>query len=71
MHSSKGLQFKAVILLFADDCPADFPDTTEADERCLFYVALTRAEDFLAISCSRKSKFIEEIKASAADKADS
>jgi superfamily I DNA/RNA helicase len=61
MHSSKGLQFKAVILLFADDCPADFPDTTEEEERCLFYVALTRAEDYLAISCSKKSKFIEEI----------
>jgi superfamily I DNA/RNA helicase len=61
MHSSKGLQFKAVILLFADECPAHFPDTDEAEERCLFYVALTRAEDFLAISCSRKTKFIAEI----------
>ena len=61
MHSSKGLQFKAVILLFADECPAHFPDTDEAEERCLFYVALTRAEDFLAISSSRKTKFINEI----------
>ena len=67
MHSSKGLQFKAVILLFADDCPAHFPDTTEAEERCLFYVALTRAEDYLAVSCSRKSTFIEEIELVSAD----
>jgi len=61
MHSSKGRQFRAVILIFADDCPADFPDTIEEEERCLFYVALTRAEDYLAISCSQQSKFIKEI----------
>lgn len=69
MHSSKGLQFKAVILLFADDCPADFSGTTEEkeEERCLFYVALTRAEDYLAISCSRKSKFIDEIQSAGVD----
>jgi len=66
MHSSKGLQFKAVILLFAGDCPADFPDTTEEEERSLFYVALTRAEDYLAISSSNGSKFIKEIQAAGA-----
>ncbi len=65
MHGSKGLQFKAVILLFTGDCPADFPGTTEADERRLFYVALTRAEDFLAISSSGTSKFVSEIEAAA------
>jgi UvrD-like helicase C-terminal domain/AAA domain/Nuclease-related domain len=61
MHGSKGLQFRAVILMFADDCPASFSDTTEEAERCLFYVALTRAEDYLAISCSRTSGFAGEI----------
>jgi superfamily I DNA/RNA helicase len=60
-----GHQFKAVILLFADDCPTDFSGTTQEmeEERCLFYVALTRAEDYLAISCSGKSTFIHEIEA--------
>jgi superfamily I DNA/RNA helicase len=62
-HAAKGLQFKAVILLFANECPARFADTTEEDERRLFYVALTRAEDFLAVSYSGPSKFIDEIKA--------
>lgn len=62
MHGAKGLQFKAVILLFADECPANFPDVDEDDERRLFYVALTRAEEFLAVSCSKASKFIRDIK---------
>ncbi len=66
MHGSKGFQFKAVILLFADDCPAQFPDTDEAEERRLIYIALTRAEDYLAISCSKKSGFVAEIEVAAA-----
>ena len=61
MHGSKGLQFRAVILLFADECPAHFADIDEEDERRLFYVALTRAEEFLAISCSKPCKFLQEI----------
>jgi ATP-dependent exoDNAse (exonuclease V) beta subunit len=61
MHSSKGLQFKAVILIFAGDCPAQFPDSDEEEERRLFYVALTRAEDYLVVSRSRESKFTNEI----------
>jgi hypothetical protein len=63
MHSAKGLQFKAVAILFAGDCPADFPGTNPDEERRLFYVALTRAEDYLAISFSRKSPFTDEIQA--------
>jgi hypothetical protein len=62
-HAAKGLQFKAVLFLFANECPARFADTSEADERRLYYVALTRAEDFLAVSHSGDSKFIDEIKA--------
>ena len=61
-HAAKGLQFKAVVFLFANECPAHFADMTEEDERRLFYVALTRAEDFLAVSYSGPSKFIDEIK---------
>ncbi len=62
-YGAKGLQFRAVIFIFSDECPAHFSDTQEADERRLFYVGLTRAEDYLAVSCSRNSKFVDEIKA--------
>ena len=70
MHSARGLQYKAVIIVFANDCPADFPDTTAQEERCLFYVALTRAEDYLAVSCSGKVGFGAEIKAAGTDGSD-
>ena len=63
MHGSKGLQFKAVILLFADECPLQASNADKMEERRLFYVALTRAEDYLAISSTGKSKFVAEIKA--------
>ncbi len=63
MHASKGLQFKAVIVIFADACPAQFIEGNEDEERALFYVALTRAEDHLAISCTGTSQFIQEIEA--------
>lgn len=62
-HAAKGLQFKAVVFVFANECPAHFADTTEDAERRLFYVAMTRAEDYLAVSYSGPSKFIDEIKA--------
>lgn len=39
---------------------------TVEEERCLFYVGLTRAEDFLAVSCSGKMGFGAEIAAAAA-----
>lgn len=61
IFSSKGLQFRAVIVLFANECPAGFPDTTEASERKLFYVALTRAEEYLVITQSGMSSFTDEI----------
>ena len=70
MHGAKGLQFKAVILLFADECPLHASNTDETEERRLFYVALTRAEDFLVISCSGKSKYVAEIEAAAAAERD-
>jgi len=43
-----------------DDCPGTF---IEAEERRLFFVGLTRAEDYLAISFTGKSKFVAEIEA--------
>ena len=63
IHSAKGLQYRAVILLWADHLPMPFGDTDEETGRRLFYVALTRAEDYLAISASSSasSKFLNEI----------
>ena len=40
--------------------PAETSD--EEEERRFMYVALTRAIDFLAITCSQQSKFIDEIR---------
>ncbi len=61
IHSSKGLQYRAVFVLFADECPATYADTSPEAERRLFYVALTRAEEFLVISQSRNGPFTDEI----------
>jgi superfamily I DNA/RNA helicase len=61
IHSAKGLQYRAVILMWADHLPRQFDDTNELEERSLMYVASTRPEDFLAISASGQSTFISEI----------
>ena len=50
IHSAKGLQYRAVVLIFADQLGAGDLDVQE--ERRLLYVALTRPEDFLAVTCS-------------------
>jgi hypothetical protein len=54
IHASKGLQYRAVILLWAGDLPFVPPQSLhdEEAERRLFYVGLTRAEDFLALTAS-------------------
>lgn len=46
MNHAKGLQFRAVVVLFADLPEKDWE---QAEARRLFHVALTRAEDFLAV----------------------
>ena len=61
MHAAKGLQFRAVILFAGHDCPAKFSNTDEAEERSLFYVALTRPEDYLVISTSGTSAYMTKI----------
>lgn len=57
IHSAKGLQYAAVFVLWADLFPAPFPDTNEEQERNLFYVALTRPEEYLMITSSGHSSF--------------
>jgi hypothetical protein len=61
IYSAKGLQYRAVILIWADQLPRDFDDSNEAEERSLMYVAITRPEDFLAISASGYSTFVSKI----------
>jgi superfamily I DNA/RNA helicase len=57
IHSAKGLQYAAVFVLWADLFPAPFSDTDEEQERNLFYVALTRPEEYLMITSSGHSSF--------------
>ncbi|AKH36937.1 MULTISPECIES: nuclease-related domain-containing DEAD/DEAH box helicase [Nitrosomonas] len=64
MHSAKGLQYRAVILLWTDHLPIPFGNTDEESDKRLLYVALTRSEDYLAISSSSPSKFLNEIEQS-------
>jgi superfamily I DNA/RNA helicase len=60
IRKATGLQFRAVILLWADLLPSYRP---ESDERTLFYLAMTRAEDVLAILHSGRSEYVDEIRA--------
>ncbi len=64
IHGSKGLQYRAVILLWADRLPRSFPDTDPAEDPKLMYVALTRPEDYLFITHSEPSPFIDRIRQS-------
>jgi hypothetical protein len=62
IHASKGLQYRAVIVLWADRLPG-LKGTPKEDAR-LMYVALTRAEDFLFLTHSGPSEFIRLIRQS-------
>jgi hypothetical protein len=69
IHSAKGLQYRAVVLLFADQLGAAEADQ-EGDRR-LLYVALTRPEDalavtFLAREAGTASALVETMRASPA-----
>lgn len=62
IHSAKGLQYRVVILMWADLLPSGFPDSDVEEERRLMYVALTRPEDMLFMTCSSDSAFIGDIR---------
>lgn len=55
ISSAKGLDFRAVILLFSD--MRDFDDELD-DDRTLLYVGLTRSRDYLWILYSQMSDLI-------------
>lgn len=48
--------------MWADLLPSEFPDSDVEGERRLMYVALTRPEDMLFITCSMESAFVRDIR---------
>jgi superfamily I DNA/RNA helicase len=66
MHSAKGLQWRAVLVMRADTTPF-MPDRDasrdeqERLERGLMYVAMTRAEEMLAFTRSTTNGFASQI----------
>jgi hypothetical protein len=63
MFSAKGLQWRAVLILWADLLPYGRDPEQWKLERGLMYVAMTRAEDELVLTRSGYSPFIDEIEA--------
>jgi superfamily I DNA/RNA helicase len=63
MHSCKGLQWRAVLILWADLLPYRRDPEQWKLERGLMYVAMTRAEDELVLTRSGYSPFTGEIEA--------
>jgi superfamily I DNA/RNA helicase len=63
MHSCKGLQWRAVLILWADLLPYGRDPEQWKLERGLMYVAMTRAEYELVLTRSRYSPFTDEIEA--------
>ena len=63
MHSCKGLQWRAVLILWADLLPYGRNPEQWKLERGLMYVAMTRAEDELVLTRSGYSPFTGEIEA--------
>ena len=61
MHSARGLQFRIVLLLWADLLPSPFSTRDEAHDRGLLYVAMTRAEDMLVVLHSGNSAYVDEL----------
>lgn len=66
IHSVKGLQFRAVILMWADLLYG--PDNAERhrNDRALLYVGLTRAQTFLRVCWTRGTALTAEIEAAIA-----
>lgn len=63
IHSSKGLQYRAVVLIWADALSSSM-HLDEESEAQLMYVACTRAEDFLGILHSKQTSLLSSLKRS-------
>ena len=59
IHSAKGLQYKAVIVLWTDLLPRT--GSNPESERCVLYVAITRAENDLVLLGSGSRGFASEL----------
>lgn len=66
IHSVKGLQFKAVIIVWADVLSGAGNAEWSAKDQALLYVGLTRAQTFLCISWTKGTTLTAEIEASVA-----
>lgn len=62
MHSSKGLEFPLVVIPGLGELP--IPANDAAVEAKLLYVAMTRSTDKLLLTASRKSAFVDLLRAS-------
>jgi superfamily I DNA/RNA helicase len=63
MHASKGREWSAVAVIRAEESVVPDEASPETEERRLFYVAITRARDWLQISTAKKnptSRFVVE-----------
>jgi len=63
VDSAKGLQYRAVIILWPD-LFRPFNHNDESLEKRRFYVALTRAEDLVVLTSSKSNKNIEVVEKS-------
>jgi len=61
IHSAKGLQYKAVIVIWAGLMSATFGQIDPVTERKLMFVGLTRAEDYLAVIYSPPGSLAMEL----------
>lgn len=59
MHSSKGLEFPVVFIPGVGFMPMQSQESV--DEARLLYVAMTRATDYLELSCDRDSVFVKRL----------
>jgi hypothetical protein len=66
IHSAKGLQFRAVILMWADVLYGPSDADRYVKDRALLYVGLTRAQTFLRICWTRGTALTAEIEAAIA-----
>ena len=66
IYSAKGLQFRAVILMWADLLYAAKNSERHGGDRALLYVGLTRAQTFLRVCWTRDTTLTAEIEAAIA-----
>lgn len=60
-RSIKGMQYRAVMVLFSEYFDTYLTDPLHSDDRHLLYVALTRPADFLTIQYTEKTGLIRKI----------